>query len=94
MLANSAWATQRIYNLIANALKFRREGEAPDIEIAPYQPTGMDGAKVGVFVRSCVSGAYSYIRKPVDLDEFTDMVTHFNLNLDPGFADSSVCWVG
>lgn len=49
--ANSTWATQGLYNLIANALKFRREGEAPDIEIAPYQSTGMDAAEVGIVVR-------------------------------------------
>lgn len=37
---NVTWATQGLYNLIANALKFARPGEAPDIEIAAYEPTG------------------------------------------------------
>ena len=49
--ANSTWATQGIYNLIANALKFRRDSEAPDIEIAPYPPSGEDGVEVGIVVR-------------------------------------------
>jgi PAS domain S-box-containing protein len=30
------WATQAIYNLVVNALKFTRDGEPPDVEIAPY----------------------------------------------------------
>jgi PAS domain S-box-containing protein len=48
---NRTWATQGIYNLIANALKFRRNGEAPDVEIAPYHPTVEDGSVVGIVVR-------------------------------------------
>jgi signal transduction histidine kinase len=30
------WATQAVYNLIANALKFTQGGAAPEIEIGPY----------------------------------------------------------
>jgi len=49
---NRTWATQGIYNLIANALKFRRNGEAPDVEIAPYHSTTVeDGSVVGIVVR-------------------------------------------
>jgi PAS domain S-box-containing protein len=48
---NRTWATQGIYNLIANALKFRRNGEVPDVEIAPYHPTVEDGSVVGIVVR-------------------------------------------
>jgi signal transduction histidine kinase len=50
---NRTWATQGVYNLIANALKFRRNGdsEAPEVEIAPYQPSVEDGPVVGIVVR-------------------------------------------
>jgi len=49
--ANSTWATQGVYNLLTNALKFVRPNEVPDIEIAPYQPSGSAGAEVGLIVR-------------------------------------------
>jgi signal transduction histidine kinase len=48
---NRTWATQGIYNLITNALKFRRDGEAPVVEIASYHPTVEDGSVVGIMVR-------------------------------------------
>jgi len=48
---NKTWATQGLSNLIANALKFRRDGEAPDIEIAPYHPNGEESGEVGLIVR-------------------------------------------
>lgn len=32
---NTTWVTQALYNLIANALKFHRPGEAPEIDLAP-----------------------------------------------------------
>jgi len=48
---NRTWATQGVYNLIANALKFTRNGEAPEVEIAPYHPTVEDGPVVGIVVR-------------------------------------------
>ena len=50
---NRTWATQGVYNLIANALKFRRngDGEAPEVEIATYRPTVEDGPVVGIVVR-------------------------------------------
>ncbi len=44
------WATQAVYNLIANALKFTQDGAAPEIEIGPYAPE--PGAEVtGLVVR-------------------------------------------
>ncbi len=49
--ANSIWATQGVYNLIMNALKFARPNEAPDVEIAPYHPNGTERAGVGLVVR-------------------------------------------
>ncbi|MBI3355928.1 MAG: PAS domain S-box protein, partial [Nitrospirae bacterium] len=49
--ANSTWATQGVYNLLTNALKFARPNEAPDIEIAPYHPNGTESAEVGLIVR-------------------------------------------
>lgn len=48
---NRTWATQGVYNLIANALKFTRNGEASEVEIASYQPTVEDGPVVGIVVR-------------------------------------------
>jgi len=48
---NRTWATQGVYNLLANALKFRRNGEAPEVEIASYHPTVDDGTVVGIVVR-------------------------------------------
>jgi len=48
---NRTWATQGVYNLIANALKFTRNGEAPEVEIVSYQPTVEDGPVVGIVVR-------------------------------------------
>lgn len=48
---DKTWATQAIYNLIANALKFTREGEAPDVEIAPYRPEGPGRDAIGIVVR-------------------------------------------
>lgn len=49
--ANKTWATQGLYNLIANALKFTSNGHAPEVEIVSYQPTSADGMVVGLVVR-------------------------------------------
>jgi signal transduction histidine kinase len=46
--ADRMWATQALYNLVANALKFTREGRGPEVEIAPYRA---GGAVLGVSVR-------------------------------------------
>jgi signal transduction histidine kinase len=48
---DKTWATQAVYNLIANALKFTREGEAPDVEVAPYRPQGPGQNAIGIAVR-------------------------------------------
>jgi K+-sensing histidine kinase KdpD len=48
---DKTWATQAVYNLIANALKFTRNGEAPDVEIAPYRSRGPAARVVGIAVR-------------------------------------------
>jgi signal transduction histidine kinase len=48
---DKTWATQAVYNLIANALKFTRNGEPPEIEIAPYRPNGPDSKVIGIVVR-------------------------------------------
>ncbi len=46
---DKTWATQAVFNLVANALKFTRNGEAPDIEIAPYLLNGSHkGAGIAV----------------------------------------------
>ncbi len=47
------WARQAVYNLVCNALKFTRDGEAPDVEIAPYNGRGAaeDRRGVGLVVR-------------------------------------------
>jgi two-component system sensor kinase FixL len=36
LYVDRTWATQAVYNLVANALKFTRDGEPPDVEIAGY----------------------------------------------------------
>ena len=37
LAADRRWVTQAVFNLVANALKFTRNGEPPDVEIVPYQ---------------------------------------------------------
>lgn len=49
--ADKVWATQALYNLVVNALKFTRAGQAPDVEIAPYRGAGGDVAGIGVLDR-------------------------------------------
>ncbi len=48
---NKTWITQALYNLIANALKFHRPGEAPYIDIAPYRVMDETTPMVGLVVR-------------------------------------------
>jgi signal transduction histidine kinase len=48
---DKVWATQAVYNLIANALKFTRDGERPVVEVAPYRPNGPDTGVMGIAVR-------------------------------------------
>jgi PAS domain S-box-containing protein len=49
--ADKTWATEAVYNLVFNALKFTRDGVAPEVEIAPYQPAEGEPVGVGVVVR-------------------------------------------
>ena len=51
---DKTWATQAVYNLIANALKFSRAGEAPAVEIWPYRSKGTGSKVVGIAVRYAV----------------------------------------
>lgn len=44
--ANRMWVSQAVYNLVANALKFTRPGEAPDVEIERYEVNGEQGIVV------------------------------------------------
>jgi signal transduction histidine kinase len=48
---DKTWVTQAVYNLIGNALKFTRNGEAPDIEVVPYDPGPSDPDLIGITVR-------------------------------------------
>ena len=51
LFADRTWATQGVYNFVANALKFVREGHPPEIEIAAFQPNGEQRDVVGIVVR-------------------------------------------
>lgn len=44
---NRTWASRGIYNLVSNALKFTRDGAAPEVEIVPYRTA----SEVGIAVR-------------------------------------------
>ena len=48
---NKTWVTQALYNLIGNALKFHRAGEAPEIDLAPYSLMEGSDHRVGLVVR-------------------------------------------
>src|SRR5262245_20147636 len=50
LAADRRWITQAVFNLVANALKFTRDGEPPDIEIAPYRPRANEPAGEGLVV--------------------------------------------
>jgi signal transduction histidine kinase len=51
LVVNRMWATQAVYNLISNALKFTRQGAPPEVEIGPYLPEADTGEEVGIVVR-------------------------------------------
>jgi len=48
--ASETWAVEAVYNLLSNALKFTREGHAPEIEVAPYSDAS-DPRNVGLVIR-------------------------------------------
>ncbi len=49
---NTTWAIQGIYNLVTNALKFVSPGQPPEIEIASYSETDVEGTQLlGLVVR-------------------------------------------
>ena len=50
LYVDQMWATQAVYNLVANALKFTREGQPPEVEIDAYQPIE-GGRPTGIVVR-------------------------------------------
>lgn len=56
---NRTWATQGIYNLLINALKFRRDGEPPEVEVDAYRPSAEEGALAGIVVRDRGPGVSS-----------------------------------
>jgi len=49
--ADRLWATQAVYNLVANALKFTANGHPPEIEIAPYRIDGPASDVTGFVIR-------------------------------------------
>jgi signal transduction histidine kinase len=50
LAADKRWVTQAVFNLVANALKFTRDGQAPDVEIVAYRPGPRDPAGEGLVV--------------------------------------------
>jgi signal transduction histidine kinase len=50
LYVDKTWATQALFNLTANALKFTRNGEPPEIDIERYAP-GNGSTEVGIAVR-------------------------------------------
>lgn len=40
------WATQALYNLVANALKFRKEGMTAEVRVTPWRREGLAGFQV------------------------------------------------
>ena len=54
------WAEQAIYNLILNALKYTREGEKPEVEIASYS----EGGSLGIAIRDRGPGVAAEHTRP------------------------------
>jgi signal transduction histidine kinase len=75
LYVDKTWAVQAVYNLVANALKFTREGQPPEIEIDTYHPRAGVGA-VGIVVRDRGLGVcaehreriFGLFRRAVDRD--------------------------
>lgn len=51
LAADPRWVTQAVFNLVANALKFTRDGAAPEVEIAAYEAGPEEPAGEGLIVR-------------------------------------------
>ncbi len=51
LYAEKVWAVEAVYNLVSNALKFRKGDAPPQIEIASYVPGETDPPGVGLVVR-------------------------------------------
>ncbi len=65
---DKTWATQAVYNLIANALKFTCEGQVPEVEIAPYRSHEPMHGGVGIVVRDRGTGV-----EPQDAERIFDL---------------------
>ncbi len=50
LYVDKTWAVEAIYNLIGNALKFRKDDAPPEIQIASYQPHDGDSPGIGFVV--------------------------------------------
>ena len=52
LAVNKTWAVEAVCNLISNAIKYKRPGVSPEIEIAPYYPKAEDLQRgIGFVVR-------------------------------------------
>ena len=52
LFIDRSWVRQAVFNLVANALKFHAEGEAPQVEIAAYEPADdSEPNQVGLEIR-------------------------------------------
>ncbi|MEE8452917.1 MAG: PAS domain S-box protein, partial [Thermoguttaceae bacterium] len=74
LFVDRIWATQAIYNLVANALKFTRDGESPIVEIEAveidtYCPETSDSVQAapvqGIVIRDCGPGILPEYRERV-----------------------------
>ena len=50
LAADRRWVTQAVFNLVANALKFTRDGAPAEVSILPYTPLAGEPEGVGVVV--------------------------------------------
>ena len=64
LYVDQMWATQAVYNLAANALKFTREGQPPEVEIDAYHPRAGVGS-VGIVVRDRGPGVDAEYRERI-----------------------------
>ncbi len=65
LCVDKTWAVEGLYNIISNALKYKKEGTFPEIEIASYRPQAGDPPGVGFAVRD---------RGPGVAPEHTEMI--------------------